>query len=118
MNVKDFLLKLKSEGYRDVGHGNRIADKMSGNKTELATTEILKGIGFPIAFIRLSIIHSFYVEVQLRWQQQDTCRTPLDRKWTTSLLFFNMMAKHRTIARIVRHCSFSRNVERLSACSF
>lgn len=65
-------------------------------RIEFAASDILWGIGFLTASVRLSTIQFFYAEAQSLWQQDNTCKTI-----------------HRFIAIIAGHCHFGRHEERL-----
>lgn len=96
---------------------NCIAEELAKARTELVTCAIVQIIGALIASVRMSIIHSFYVEPQSWWQQEDLariavfCWTLLDNKRTNYLLSLKRMAIYRTIAIVSSHCTFGRRAE-------
>lgn len=72
----------------------------------------LRVIDIPTALIKLLIMHSFYREAHLRWQQEGECnlvwpcRTRMVKKRTDSLPSLNRTISHRTRVIFMGHCSF------------
>lgn len=118
INIENFFTEcnlIMDSGTQDI-IGNCIVDDSARMGIELATSDILQGIQFPIASICLSITQFFYMEAQSRQQQEellDSARLIWIGKGQICLTSQNRMAIHRTVVTVPSHCPFSRHMERL-----